>query len=461
MNKKRIGIFIDHDLLIRHFLVKNKFKMLEKKFDVKYFFSNNKRRISVNLNQFKINHKATVKIDLVRRYKINKLSLVARLVMANKKKNKSFRKASLKETYGYINSRTKIIIYSFFALKFIYPFFNWFLRKFLIGYNFYLENIIKKNKLDMIIHPTVLNGDFASDLIEIGNKNNIPTLYLMNSWDNCSSRALTHGHPTKYLVWGKQAKKFAKESLNLKDKNLGIIGCAQFEIYNDKPLMSKSDFRKLYNLKKNEKLLCYAGSNLGVDETKHLMLLDNEIKKNKKKFKVLYRPHPWKIKHPNEKSFFKYNFKNILFEKYSLKNYRDSFSNYRKSKSSIIDADYKHTNTIIKSIDGAFVPFSTFAIECSIQGLPTGLYYPSNKNEYSNKFQIKTDFFQFLIKILKPKICYGEENLYKTFLNLKEKSNNYLNRKIIKKRVKKLVRIKKKNDYSRNLLFFCNKVLKI
>ena len=86
MNKKRIGIFIDHDLLIRHFLVKNKFKMLEKKFDVKYFFSNNKRRISVNLNQFKINRKATVKIDLVRRNKINKLSLVARLVMANKKK---------------------------------------------------------------------------------------------------------------------------------------------------------------------------------------------------------------------------------------------------------------------------------------------------------------------------------------------------------------------------------------
>ena len=461
MNKKRIGIFIDHDLLIRHFLVKNKFKMLEKKFDVKYFFSNNKRRISVNLNQFKINRKATVKIDLVRRNKINKLSLVARLVMANKKKNKSFRKASLKETYGYINSRTTIIIYTFFALKIIYPFFNWFIRKFFIKYNFYLENIVKKNKLDIIIHPTVLNGDFASDLIEIGNKNNIPTLYLMNSWDNCSSRALTHGQPTKYLVWGKQAKKFAKESLNLKEKNLGIIGCAQFEIYKEKALISKKQFRKMYKVKKNEKFFCYAGSNIGIDETKHLKILDDEIEKNTTKFKVLYRPHPWKLRHPNEKSFFEYNFKNIFLEKYSLERYKQSFFKLKKKQKSITEVDYRHTNTIIKSIDGALIPFSTFAIECSLNGVPVGLYYPTSKNEYSDKFQLETDFFQFLIKILKPKICFGEKNIYKTFLYLKEKSNIFSFKKNIKTRVKQLVDIEKKNSYSEDLLFFCNKFLKI
>ena len=32
-----------------------------------------------------------------------------------------------------------------------------------------------------IIHPSVLSGDFVQDLVEIGNKNKIPTVLIMNS----------------------------------------------------------------------------------------------------------------------------------------------------------------------------------------------------------------------------------------------------------------------------------------
>ena len=72
--------------------------------------------------------------------------------------------------------------------------------------------------MSFIIHPTVLNGDFVQDLVEIGKYNNIPTFLIMNSWDNCTSRAFTHGNPTKYLVWGDSIKKMASENLNLPKK---------------------------------------------------------------------------------------------------------------------------------------------------------------------------------------------------------------------------------------------------
>ena len=68
----------------------------------------------------------------------------------------------------------------------------WFLRKFKIKYNIYLEQLIKRYNLSCIIHPSVLSGDFVQDLVEIGNKNKIQTVLIMNSWDNCFSRAFTH-----------------------------------------------------------------------------------------------------------------------------------------------------------------------------------------------------------------------------------------------------------------------------
>lgn len=458
MVKKTIGIFLDHDLMIRHFIIRNKFSELEKKFNIKYFLTNNKKRLTIDKKKFKLHNSKVLKVDLKRRHKINKLSLVGRLNNAFRKPNK-FRKAAIRQVHGMIVSKRLILTYTLFAINFIYPIYNWLVRKFFIKYNYYLENIIKKNKLDMIIHPTVLNGDFVSDLIDIGNRNYIPTIYLMNSWDNCSSRALTHGNPTKYLVWGKDAAEFAKESLKLDEKNLDIIGCAQFEIYKEKPLLSKKKFRNLYKVKKNETLICYAGSNLGINETKHLEILDKRLNAKNLNIKILYRPHPWKNRHKNEKSFFDYKFKNIIFDKYSIKSYVDSFSKTKLYSSNILNCDYKETNTIVKSIDGIFVPFSTLSIECSLQGLPVGLYYPNDENEYSRKFQIESDFYQFLIKVLKPIICFGEEDIFNTITKIKKASKKKNLKEIIKKRVRGIVA----NDqisYEKKLLNYCQDILK-
>ena len=428
-SKKNIGIFFDHDLMIRHFIKKNQFLDLEKKFNVYYFFSNNKRRINTKLKKLKIKNFQKINIDLNRKSKNVVLDYAGRLNNAFGKQNQQFKTASLELIKKQINSRRQFYFYLLLSLTKTFNLYCWFFRKFKIKYNFYLENLIKKKNLSCIIHPSVLTGDFVQDLVEIGNKNKLPTILIMNSWDNCFSRSFTHGNPTKYLVWGKQVEKIACENLNLPKKNVDAIGSAQFEIYKKKPAVSTGDYRKLLGIKTKESLICYAGSNTGVNETKHLKIIDEQITKNNNKIKILYRPHPWKKFHKDEKNFFNLRYKNIIMDYFSVKRYKNYFSK-RPKEINITDIDYDFTNTIIKSIEATIAPMSTFAIECALNRIPVSLYLPQSKEEYDEGYSIKTDYFSFLIKLIKPIVCKEEKDLYKTILKL----NNMKNIKKIKKK---------------------------
>ena len=90
-NKKNIGVFIDHDLIIRHFIKDNKFKELEKKFNFLYFFSKNKKRILQNINRLKIKSKIVkLDVDLQRKRKNVLLNYVGKIYNAKKKKKFKF-----------------------------------------------------------------------------------------------------------------------------------------------------------------------------------------------------------------------------------------------------------------------------------------------------------------------------------------------------------------------------------
>ena len=355
--KKNIGIFFDHDLTIRHFIKKNQFVELEKKFKVHYFFSNNKKRISTDLKKLKIRNFQKIEVDLIRKTKNIVLDYFGRLNNALRKENPQFRYASIELIKKQINSRRQFYFALFLIMTKTFNLYCWFLRKFKIKYNIYLEQLIKRYNLSCIIHPSVLSGDFVQDLVEIGNKNKIPTVLIMNSWDNCFSRAFTHGNPTKYFVWGKFVKSVANKNLNLPKKNIESVGSAQFEIYKKKPKISSMQYRKLIGVKKNVPLVCYAGSNIGVNETKHLKIIDNELIKNKVNIKILYRPHPWKKFHKEEKNFFNENYKHIKIDYFSILRYKNYFLKKPK-KMSIVEANYDYTNTIIKSIDAVIAPMS-------------------------------------------------------------------------------------------------------
>ena len=75
--------------------------------------------------------------------------------------------------------------------------------------------------------------------------------------------------------------------------------------------------------------VCYAGSNIGVNETKHLKIIDNELIKNKVNIKILYRLHPWKnfIK---RKKIFLMRIINTKIDYFSILRYKTIFKKPKK-----------------------------------------------------------------------------------------------------------------------------------
>ena len=65
---------------------------------------------------------------------------------------------------------------SILAAPFIYKI-SLFIYKLIIGYNKKLEKVVINNSTDLIIHPTVLNGHFAYDLVNICKKINFLVIF--------------------------------------------------------------------------------------------------------------------------------------------------------------------------------------------------------------------------------------------------------------------------------------------
>lgn len=377
---KRVGVFIDHDVIIRHFIKSEIFKEIEKDYKVIFIFPKNHRRVSVDLEKLNLREKYEVEIDQTRAYLIRMFyhaSNVRKII-----KKKSDEKIGEIKRYKKILGK-KLFYFYYFILRFeiFFNIFKFFKKK-KISNNKILDDIVKKENLNLIIHPTVLEGLFVYDLIEIGKKREIPTFFLMNSWDNPSTKALIDGSPDKLFVWGEQTKKHAKDLLGVPDEKIVIAGAAQMQLFKNNV---SCNYKALINLDKKYQLICYAGSSRGLDEISQLHLLDEYIASKKLNIKILYKPHPWKnFANPNEKSFFDFKFKNVIMDIFSHKNYLA-----RLNKDNAMDLNsisYENTNIILKSIDGLVTPMSTIMLEATMHGIPVQVYYPKNSDEFLGNF---------------------------------------------------------------------------
>lgn len=382
--KKKVGVFIDHDIIIRHFIKSDIFKKAEKENDVIFFFPKNHNRVQADLEKLKIKKKVEVNIDKNRAYKI-RMFYHASNVRKILKKKLNEKKDEIQRYKNILGKKLFYFYYFVLRNQILFSIFKFFKKK-EISENYDLLEIISKYSLNVIIHPTVLEGLFVYDLIEIGKKKKIPTIFLMNSWDNPSTKALMDGNPDKLFVWGEQTKKHAMDLLNIPEKNIIISGAAQMQLFKDDVLDS---YKIKINIDKDYKLICYAGSSRGLDEITQLKLLEEYIEHKKLKIKILYKPHPWKsFENKNEKNFYDFEFKNIIMDIFSKENYL-----IRSQKKSSINLDlinYYNTNEILKSADALITPMSTIMLEATMLGIPVQVYSPRNAKEFFGNFALDT-----------------------------------------------------------------------
>ena len=428
--KKKIFIFIEHDIIVRNFIESKAFLRLEKDFNVHYIVPNIlDNKFSINLENYKIKNIFKINISKKRLFIWKKLFYFYEFNFF-----KFFNKDFIKVLPLYFTNVgwKAIFIFSLLNLPIINSIYKTYLnRKLKFTESDELKNLFITEKPDLIIHPTTLSGYFVNDGISICNKLNIPHIFIMNSWDNPSTKKSIASKPNKLLVWGKQTYNHAITYIKMNSMDVIKFGVPQFEIYKKKPKITKLQFRIQHNFSKNQKIILYAGVNRGKKEHEHLMILSNAIEqKIIPNYKILYKPHPWGCMKETAKLIVENKIKHVFPEKESKK-YLTSIANGTNEKKFYM-ASYKRTNDILKSVDLVISPLSTILLEAGLLGLPVLCIFPEEEqNSFFHKRLNKFPHFESLIKVNNIFFVYKKNELIIELKKIiKVSKNQYFSREL-------------------------------
>jgi hypothetical protein len=282
--KKKVLLVLDSDLYVRNYIQTGTVNYLSKFYDLEILFS---KKIK-NFKEILLlkNIKKTYKFNNFFENFIYHLNDIA--IYLNRKKSSSFL-LRIENTFSKISIANK-----FFKIISFNSFFLYVLKKIL---NFYLykfneiNDYLLKNNFKLIIFPSSGLDLMSYYLPLITKKSDIKTFFLVDNWDNISSKSYYLEKPSILGVWGNQSKEHACKIQNFDKKKIFLTGSARFQVY-------KKNFvyKKIYKFP----YILFLGASVLSKEQELLYTINEIINNNKKIFqntKIIYRPHPWRKKH--------------------------------------------------------------------------------------------------------------------------------------------------------------------
>lgn len=303
--KRRILIVIEGNSYIRNFITSNIFDHLCEDFELHFSLNEKTSRFA--------NKKITELAESTSYYSSSNTylyDLIFDLTMWRKrKKSKTFR-YRLKRTRGFNKEllideslvmkifrlcfrlarfffhRTK---YYLFANPVTYPF-TVFILSLFSKKNEDLLKLISSIKPDLVLYPSSAYEGIGINLLQITKEKKIPSFFLIDNWDNLSSKSILWKKPNRVLVWGEQSRKHAISIQGFNQKDVDVIGAARIDHYfKSRKNEIKSNFTFDYIL--------FVGTTLPFNEASLIYQIDEILTKNRSLFgelKLIYRPHPWR-----------------------------------------------------------------------------------------------------------------------------------------------------------------------
>jgi hypothetical protein len=153
-----------------------------------------------------------------------------------------------------------------------------------------LHALMERERPDIVIAPSGGTDTLVSDAIASARELGIPSLVLVQNWDNLSSKGAFPVKPDYLGVWGEQSAEHAQRIHGIPRERVGLLGAPQFESYfRHRPGSAPSPFPFRYVL--------FAGCHAPFDERDALRRLDEAIEAaGLVDLKVVYRPHPHRAK---------------------------------------------------------------------------------------------------------------------------------------------------------------------
>jgi hypothetical protein len=147
---------------------------------------------------------------------------------------------------------------------------------------------IEDLKLDLIIGWCQTSEPSAIASILYAKQMKIPSVLVIDNWDNLSSKSIFGIEPTRVLCFGEQSIRFSEEIQKFRKGITYGVGSARFEVYRNLELSE--------NRVANTIRILFAGSSIAMEDESILEFLNENLIAKKgaseKKFEVTYRRHP-------------------------------------------------------------------------------------------------------------------------------------------------------------------------
>ena len=225
----KVLIFVEHDIIVRHFLHSKVFDRLLERHDVVFVFpEKGHKRVktdlsSVDFGRARVRH-LTVDADRLRRWQHLFIADILRL-----RAGSHF--AALRRFYRYSVGQKSAWLFTMLSLPGFRQLFGlWSHRKIAATPYTDLDSLMAEERPDLLIHPSVLAGVFINDLVHVAKASSIPLVVIMNSWDNPSTKRAVTGQPDWLLVWGPQTQQHATTYLGIAKDRAVCFGAAQFDL---------------------------------------------------------------------------------------------------------------------------------------------------------------------------------------------------------------------------------------
>lgn len=407
-------IFIDHDIIYRNFVQSDALVELSQDAEVVFVFIESKR-VTVDLNNFPYPW-VKVPVNNQRAASWRRLFQIERMRWRLGRGWRAVR-GSLRYSLGWKGS----LLIGFLSLPGIYRVYR---HKLLVGLNQEhsnpLSELFAKEQPDIILSPSALEGPLLNDLITLCNKTNIPSVLIMNSWDNPSTKRAVVGSPDWLLVWGAQTRSHAIQYMGMRPDRVVSFGAAQFEIFKSKPRYERSQLLARYKIKGPCKLILYAGSSQHSDEFEHVQLIDEAISKGKlSNAVVIYRPHPWGNCGFEGHRFATHKWKNVHLDQ----TMREYVMQIGRKKIQFNSADYRDTHDLLSAVDAVISPMSTILLEAAMHGKPILCYQSGVSGNSAMKVRVNQTQFVDLFKN-DDVLISGDKEFLSAFSHLLEKIND-------------------------------------
>ena len=157
-----------------------------------------------------------------------------------------------------------------------------------IGPNTELRGLLERTAPDLVVAPFAGTGALIFDLVRESRSLGIPSLLLVNGWDNLASKTTFTMLPDYIGAWGEQSVEHAVRIHGFERERVFPLGVPTFQPYFD---FDRAGASSPYPFR----YVLFAGCAVPFDERTALQVLDRALtERGIDDVRVVYRPHPWR-----------------------------------------------------------------------------------------------------------------------------------------------------------------------